>query len=60
MDIEDIKKTCKQAPNARVIIAHLEAWNHCSLSRQDLKNFIQDESLTEQVLIPVDGEWMDF
>ena len=60
MDTEDIYKVCKQVPTAQVIIAHLEAWNHCSLSRQDLKNFIQVESLAEQVLIPDDGEWMDF
>ncbi len=60
MDTEDIFKVCQQAPKARVIIAHLEAWNHCSLSRQDLKDFIQKESLVEQVLVPDDGEWMFF
>ncbi len=60
MDTENIYKVCKQVPTARVIIAHLEAWNHCSLSRQDLKNFIKAESLLEQVLIPDDGEWMSF
>ncbi len=41
MDTEDIYKVCKQVPTARIIIAHLEARNHCSLSRQDLKNFYQ-------------------
>jgi L-ascorbate metabolism protein UlaG (beta-lactamase superfamily) len=60
MGTEDIYKVCKQVPNARVIIAHLEAWNHCSLSRQDLKKFIKAESLMEQVLIPDDGGWMNF
>lgn len=60
MDTEDIYNVCKQVPTARVIIAHLEAWNHCSLSRHELKTFLQKESLMEQVLIPDDGEWMSF
>jgi len=60
MDKEDIYNVCKQSPAAQVVVVHMEAWNHCALSRKELQAFIQKESLTEQVYIPADGEWMNF
>jgi L-ascorbate metabolism protein UlaG (beta-lactamase superfamily) len=60
MTKEDIQKLCQKAPAAKVIVVHLEAWNHCSLSRQELHEFIIEAALTEQVYIPNDGEWMSY
>ncbi len=60
MTKQDIYKVAKQAPWSKVIVVHLEAWNHCSLSRQELQEYIAEEALIDQVYIPYDGEWMTF
>ncbi|PKM76973.1 MAG: hypothetical protein CVU90_09565 [Firmicutes bacterium HGW-Firmicutes-15] len=60
MTKEDINKVSKQAPSAKIVVIHLEAWNHCSLSRQELKEYVAEEALIDQVYIPYDGEWMVF
>lgn len=60
MNADDIYQVCKQAPTAKLIIVHLEAWNHCSLSRQNVKDFMKENALGDQVLVPEDGEWMVF
>ncbi|MCX5780243.1 MAG: MBL fold metallo-hydrolase [Firmicutes bacterium] len=60
MTKEEIKKMCQSAPAAKVIVVHLEAWNHCSLSRQVLQDYIIREKLQTQVYIPDDGEKMEY
>jgi L-ascorbate metabolism protein UlaG (beta-lactamase superfamily) len=60
MTKEDIKKLCQSAPAAKVIVVHLEAWNHCSLSRRELQDYLVQEALQKQVHIPDNGEWMDY
>jgi len=60
MSKEDIQQMCQKAPAAKVIVVHLEAWNHCALSRPELREFIEKEALQAQVYIPDDGEWMNF
>lgn len=60
MSKEDIKQVGEAAPLSKLIIVHLEAWNHCFLSRKVLRNFIQEEMQPEQVYIPEDGDCLDF
>lgn len=56
---EDIAQVCKHAASAKIIVVHMEAWNHCSLSRQELKRYLADNGLAHQVCIPDDGEWVE-
>lgn len=56
MTKQDVLKVCRHAPSAKVIVVHMEAWNHCSLTRQELREFIREEKLADQVRIPLDGE----
>lgn len=56
MTKEDILQLCKKAPKAKIIVVHMEAWNHCGLTRVELKEFLDKNSLSEQVYVPVDGE----
>jgi len=56
MTKEDIGQVCKHAPEAKVIVVHMEAWNHCSLSRQELKRYLAENDLDRQVCVPDDGE----
>ncbi|ADK15678.1 MBL fold metallo-hydrolase [Clostridium ljungdahlii] len=60
MNKEDIFHICKKVPKSKVIVVHMEAWNHCSLMRKELRSFLKDNSLLGQVSIPKDGEYMEY
>jgi L-ascorbate metabolism protein UlaG (beta-lactamase superfamily) len=56
MNSEDVSKTCRELPTAKIIAIHLEAVNHCFLTRAKLKKHLEQEGITSQVMIPMDGE----
>jgi L-ascorbate metabolism protein UlaG (beta-lactamase superfamily) len=60
MNAADILSICKQMPLAKVIAVHMEAWNHCRLSRKALRDFTIRSGIEKQVLIPADGELISF
>ncbi|MCX7748751.1 MAG: MBL fold metallo-hydrolase [Clostridia bacterium] len=60
MTSADILKVCQKAPNSRVVAIHMEAINHCGLTREALGHFLAVNGLTSRVLIPKDGEVIKF
>jgi L-ascorbate metabolism protein UlaG (beta-lactamase superfamily) len=56
MGKEDIYEVHKAVPNAKVISVHMEAVNHWTLSREELKNFSNENGFSSNILVPVDGE----
>lgn len=56
MGKEDIYEVYKSAPNAQIIVSHMEAVNHWTLSKNELKNFLDEKGISSTVLIPDDGE----
>lgn len=60
MTAEDVGRVCRRAPGTKVVAVHLEAVNHCLLSRRELKDHLEKEGLTGQVLVPADGEELEF
>lgn len=56
MTAEDVAKVCQKAPAATIIAVHMEAINHCLVTRDDLRTYLEQEGVAEQVLIPLDGE----
>lgn len=60
MTAEDVARVCRRTPEAAVVAVHMEAINHCLLTRDDLRSRLEREGLTEQILIPADGERMRF
>ncbi|WP_027416419.1 MBL fold metallo-hydrolase [Aneurinibacillus terranovensis] len=56
MTAQDVHQVCLHAPRAKVFAAHMDTWNHCSLSRQELREYIRNASLTRQVFVPNDGD----
>lgn len=60
MGKDDIYEVYKVAPNAKIISVHMEAVNHWTLSREELKSFIQEKRITSNVLVPDDGESYTF
>jgi L-ascorbate metabolism protein UlaG (beta-lactamase superfamily) len=52
MDTNDVLEVCKAAPDAKVIAVHMEAINHCVLTRVGLSNGLPGK---RTVVIPRDG-----
>jgi L-ascorbate metabolism protein UlaG (beta-lactamase superfamily) len=55
MTADDVVAVARHAPSARVVVVHLEAINHCPLTRADLHQRLRDEGLTGRVTVPEDG-----
>lgn len=55
MNENDIKNIAKIS-TSKIIAVHLEAINHCVLTRNDLRDFVNKNNLNNRVLIPEDGE----
>ncbi|WP_242129472.1 MBL fold metallo-hydrolase [Sphingobium sp. Sx8-8] len=52
----DVLAVHRAAPNAMLIASHMEAFNHCVLSRADLRAFSKRDGYEQRLLIPADGE----
>jgi hypothetical protein len=57
------KNCCRRAngvPNATILASHMDAINHMTLSRKELRDFVKQHGIQERVRIPADGETMKF
>ena len=55
MTADDVAQVCRAQPAAQVIAVHMEAINHCLLTRSELSIRLEDQGLASRVLIPADG-----
>ena len=55
LDKEDIEKILRKANKSKLIVNHMDAWNHCFLTKEDLRKLIQNNNL----YIPNDGETIE-
>ena len=60
MHDKDVLEVCKQAPYAKIIASHMEAVNHYTVTRKDLKEFLDKNNVKDQVIIPLDGDVLNF
>ncbi|KPA83465.1 hypothetical protein ABB37_03088 [Leptomonas pyrrhocoris] len=58
MGENDVMRTLAIAPDAVVIAQHMEAVNHCVLTRQQLREFVEKKGIASHVFIPADGEFV--
>ncbi len=56
-DILEVHNTC---PSTKIVAVHMEAWNHCRLSRKALTDFTIENNIEKHVYIPQDGEVLHF
>jgi L-ascorbate metabolism protein UlaG (beta-lactamase superfamily) len=56
MDADGVIETARAAPRATVVAVHLEALNHCPLSRTELRAAVDEAGVGARVLVPADGE----
>lgn len=60
MGKKDIYEVSKAAPDARIISVHMEAVNHWTLSKEELKIYSKENGFSDQLLVPEDGESYSF
>ena len=59
MTAEDVAGVCRAAPEALVVAVHMEAINHCLLTRDELREELRRAGLADRVEIPADGETLE-
>lgn len=60
MGKEDVLAVVKKVPNAKIIATHMEAVNHATLSRTELRSFLKENKVISNVDIPQDGQSLSF
>lgn len=56
MGKEDVTRVNKILPKATIIAVHMEAINHCVLSRKELAEYVNSNGISDKVIIPTDGQ----
>ncbi|MDP4094029.1 MAG: MBL fold metallo-hydrolase [Bacillota bacterium] len=56
----DIEKIARASGASKLVVVHMEAWNHCRLTRSELRKYLKDNKLDERVLVPENGEKIKF
>ncbi len=63
MGTEDVLRVLYAAPEATVVAVHMDAINHCLLTRTDLRDYAATHwppEIRDRLRIPEDGEWLEF
>jgi len=60
MGKEDTLRTLQILPAATIVTSHMEAINHCLLTRAELREYTQQQGIEDKVRIPADGESLTF
>jgi len=60
MTAGDVIEVCDALPSIRVVAVHMEAINHCLLSRAGLREALRAAGKLDRVSIPQDGELLGF
>lgn len=61
MDAAQTVAVCAAAPNSKVVAVHMEALDHATVSRAELRAYADAHGISaEQLLIPADGETLAF
>ncbi len=56
MGTDDVLEVHKAAPQSRLIASHMEAINHCTLTREKLRAFAEANDFAHCLRVPEDGE----
>lgn len=60
MGVSDVLETHRAAPGSMLVASHMEAVNHCLLSRKGLLGFAEAEGFADRLRVPQDGETLSF
>ena len=60
MGEEDVLRASKAAKNAKIVAVHMDAINHMSLTREELRTYVKKQGIESRVEIPEDGASLEF
>ena len=60
MGTEDTARVHALAPAARIVAVHMDAVNHMTVSRAELRRYVTEKAIQDSVLIPEDGQTLTF
>ena len=60
MGEEDLLNVHFLLPQAKIVATHMEAINHCLLTRRALREYVDANEISDAVSIPQDGETVIF
>ena len=60
MGVDDTSRVHALAPKAKIVAVHMDAVNHMTVSRADLRRYVDEKAIQDSVLIPEDGETLTF
>lgn len=60
MGKDDVLRAYQLMPNATIIATHMDAINHMTLSRKELREHVKQHGIQDRVRIPADGEILKF
>jgi L-ascorbate metabolism protein UlaG (beta-lactamase superfamily) len=55
MTADDVVAVARHAPGVRIVAVHMDAINHCLLTRADLHQRVHEEQLHDRVTVPENG-----
>ena len=55
-----LKSITQLLPDTRIIATHMDAINHCKLTKDELRKFIAEENLTKRIYVPNEGDILSF
>lgn len=60
MGKEDTLRVHTLAPKAKIVAVHMDSINHMTVSRADFRDYVAETNIADAVLIPEDGEIINF
>ena len=60
MGEEDVLRASQAAKNAKIVAVHMDAINHMSLTREELRTYVKKQGIESRVDIPEDGASLAF
>ncbi|WP_079480532.1 MBL fold metallo-hydrolase [Halobacillus salinus] len=60
MTKEDVVRTHEESPDANIVAVHMEALNHCLLTRRELEDYVEANAIASKIAIPENGESMNY
>lgn len=60
MGTKDVRHAYEMLPEAKIITVHMDAVNHTTVSRADMRAYIKENKLDDRVVVPNDGETVKY
>lgn len=60
MGEEDVLRAAQTAKDSKIVAVHMDAVNHMSLTREELRNYVKKQGIESRVDIPQDGASLEY